>query len=73
MQAATNPLTTSAGVEAAAAGRQHEPSRKEKTMDLEIEAPIDDLDAIEYDSDAELLGDASVITCIPARCTSGVR
>ena len=42
-------------------------------MDLEIEAPIDELELVADDLDDELLGDASVVTCIPAKCTSGVR
>ena len=42
-------------------------------MDLEIEAPIDELEVIADELDDDQFGDASVITCIPAKCTSGVR
>ena len=42
-------------------------------MDLEIEAPIDELEVIADELDDDQCGDASVITCIPAKCTSGVR
>jgi hypothetical protein len=41
-------------------------------MDLELESPLDELEAVEYEADDGLLGDATVVTCVPAKCTSGV-
>jgi hypothetical protein len=37
-----------------------------------LESPIDELEAVEYEADDELLGDGTIVTCIPAKCTSGV-